>query len=186
VNKPNQEPEQKNSLLKRGLWRLLFLFIGLLVGIGIPYIWYLDKQVRDQFAQLNWQVPSKVYARPLELKLGLALDGASLESELLAGGYKNDGQAKMPGTYTRNGGRFKIATREFFDVDGKVPAKRLDVLLISGRIAVVRAVDSGRALPIAKVDPVRIATLYGNNTEERRLVKIDPVSYTHLRAHETM
>lgn len=175
MNKPNQEPEPKHSLLKRGLWRLLFLFVGLGFGIGIPYIWYLDKQVRDQFAQLNWQVPTKVYARPLELKPGLALDGSSLELELQSGGYKNDGQGRTPGTYVRKGGRFKIATREFFDVNGKVPAVRFDVLLISGRVNVVRDAVKKRTLASAKIDPMRIATLYGNNTEERRLVKIDRV-----------
>ncbi len=175
MNNPDQVPEQKHSLLKRGLWRLMFLFVGLVIGIGIPYIWYLDKQVRDQFAQLNWQVPSKVFAMPLTLKPGLALDGSSLELELQSGGYKNDGQAKTPGTYSRNGGRFKITTREFFDVNGKVPSKRLNVLIVSGRINVVRDDKTRNLLSSAKIDPVRIATLYGNNTEERRLVKIDRV-----------
>ena len=175
MNKPDQEPEQTHSLLKRGLWRLAFLFVGLVIGIGIPYIWYLDKQVRDQFAQLNWQVPSKVYAMPLTLKPGLALDGSSLELELQAGGYKNDGQAKTPGTYSRNGGRFKITTREFFDVNGKVLSQRLNVLIVSGRVNVVRDDKTRKTLNSAKIDPVRIATLYGNNTEERRLVKIDRV-----------
>ncbi len=175
MNNPDQAPEQKHSLLKRGLWRLMFLFVGLVIGIGIPYIWYLDKQVRDQFAQLNWQVPSKVYAMPLALKPGLALDGSSLELELQAGGYKNDGQAKTPGTYSRNGGRFKITTREFFDVNGKVLSQRLNVLIVSGRVNVVRDDKTRKTLNSAKIDPVRIATLYGNNTEERRLVKIDRV-----------
>ena len=175
MNNPDQAPEQNHSLLKRGLWRLMFLFVGLVVGIGIPYIWYLDKQVRDQFAQLNWQVPSKVYAMPLALKPGLALDGSSLELELQAGGYKNDGQAKTPGTYSRNGGRFKITTREFFDVNGKVLSNRLNVLIVSGRVNVVRDDKTRKTLNSAKIDPVRIATLYGNNTEERRLVKIDRV-----------
>ena len=175
MNNPNQAPEQNHSLLKRGLWRLMFLFVGLVVGIGIPYIWYLDKQVRDQFAQLNWQVPSKVYAMPLALKPGLALDGSSLELELQAGGYKNDGQAKTPGTYSRNGGRFKITTREFFDVNGKELSNRLNVLIVSGRVNVVRDDKTRKTLNSAKIDPVRIATLYGNNTEERRLVKIDRV-----------
>ena len=171
----NQEPEAKPSLLKRGLWRLLLLAVGLTIGIGVPYMWYLDKQVREQFAQLNWQIPTKVLARPLELKYGVRLDGATLELELQAGGYKEEGQGTSPGTFARNGGRFKIGTREFFDVEGKVAAKHLDVLLVSGRVARVVDADSRRALSSAKIDPIRIATLYGNNTEERSLVKIDRV-----------
>ena len=55
MNNPKNETDVKPSLLKRGLWRLALLVVGLTIGIGVPYIWYLDKQVREQFAQLNWQ-----------------------------------------------------------------------------------------------------------------------------------
>ena len=175
MNRPDNDTVPNDSMLKRGIWRLLFLAVGLFIGIGIPYIWYLDKQVRDQFAQLNWQVPTKVFARPLVLKPGLPLDGSSLELELQAGGYKDDGRGVLAGSYGRSGGRFRLTTREFFDVNGKVPSRHLDVLLVSGRIAAVRDVNTRRNLASAKIDPVRIATLYGNTTEERRLVKIDRV-----------
>ena len=143
--------------------------------MAIPYIWYLDKQVRTQFSELKWQVPTKVYARPLTLKPGMALDGAGFELELKAGGYSNDGQGRVSGSYGRSGSRFRLTTREYFDVDGKVPSRRLEVVLGSGRVVAVRDGDSRKALKSAKVDPVRIATLYGNNTQERRLVKIDRV-----------
>ncbi len=175
MNTPDNDAAPNDSLLKRGLWRLLLLGVGLMLGVGLPYLWYLDKQVRDQFAQLNWQVPTKVYARPLLLKPNARLDGASLELELQAGGYKDDGQGRIAGTYDRDGGRFRLTTREFFDVNGRVPSRQLEVLLVSGRVASLRDGKSRRALASAKVDPVRIATLYGNNTEERRLVKIDRV-----------
>ncbi|MFM6987462.1 MAG: transglycosylase domain-containing protein, partial [Arenimonas sp.] len=175
MNTPDNDAAPNQSLLKRGLWRLLLLGVGLMLGVGLPYLWYLDKQVRDQFAQLNWQVPTKVYARPLLLKPNARLDGASLELELQAGGYKDDGQGRVAGTYDRDGGRFRLTTREFFDVNGRVPSRQLEVLLVSGRVASLRDGKSRRALASAKVDPVRIATLYGNNTEERRLVKIDRV-----------
>ena len=44
--------------------------LGLFLGLALPYVWYLDKQVRNEFAQLQWQVPTRVYARPLLLKSG--------------------------------------------------------------------------------------------------------------------
>ncbi|MFZ9935139.1 MAG: transglycosylase domain-containing protein, partial [Arenimonas sp.] len=175
MNISDNDPAPNDSMLKRGIWRLLFLAVGLFIGIGIPYIWYLDKQVRDQFAQLNWQVPTKVFARPLVLKPGLPLDGSSLELELQAGAYKDDGRGVLAGSYGRSGGRFRLTTREFFDVNGRVPSRQLEVLLVSGRVAAVRDAKTRRNLSSAKVDPVRIATLYGNTTEERRLVKIDRV-----------
>jgi penicillin-binding protein 1B len=175
VNTPERDDAPPQSPLKRGLWRFGLLVIGLMIGIGLPYIWYLDKQVREQFAQLNWQLPTKVYARPLALAPGVRLDGSSFELELQAGGYKDDREGRMAGTYARSGGRFRLTTREFYDVNGKVPSRQLEVLLISGRVSSVRDARTRKALAIAKVDPVRIASLYGNSTEERRLVKIERV-----------
>jgi len=173
VNTSSNETPPSRSFIKRGLLRLFLLGLGLLVGIGGPYVWYLDKQVRTEFAQLNWQIPTKVYARPLDLTPGLRLDGSSFELELQAGGYKNDGSGKKAGTYSRDGGRFVLTTRKFFDTDGAVASSHLDVLLVSGRVSSVRDALTRKNLKHAKVDPVRIATLYGNTTEERRLVKIE-------------
>ena len=175
VTQADNDEVSEPSAIKRGFWRVLFLIAGLGLGAAIPYIWYLDKQVRTQFSELKWQVPTKVYARPLALKPGIALDGAGFELELQAGGYSNDGQGRVAGSYGRNGSRFRLTTREFFDVDGNVPSRRLEVVLGSGRVVSVRDGNSRKALKSAKVDPVRIATLYGNNTQERRLVKIDRV-----------
>ncbi|MBP6300100.1 MAG: transglycosylase domain-containing protein, partial [Arenimonas sp.] len=175
MNNPKNETDVKPSLLKRGLWRLALLVVGLTIGIGVPYIWYLDKQVREQFAQLNWQVPTKVYARALELKPGLALDASTLELELKTGGYQNDGQGKTPGTYSRRGGRFKIGTRDYFGLNGKVASQLLEVSIGQSQVLSVRNATNRKTLKSASIDPVRIATLYGNNTEERRLVKIEQV-----------
>jgi penicillin-binding protein 1B len=175
VTQEDNEEVTKPSWIKKGFWRALFLVVGLGLGLGIPYIWYLDKQVRSQFSELKWQIPTKVFARPLVLKPGTALDGSGFELELKAGGYSNDGQGRVAGTYGRSGSRFRLTTREYFDVDGKVPSRRLEVVIGSGRIVSVRDAGTRTPLKSAKVDPVRIATLYGNNTQERRLVKLDRV-----------
>lgn len=173
MKNPKSENEAKPSLLKRSFWRLCLLVVGLTIGIGVPYIWYLDKQVRTEFAQLNWQVPTKVYARPLVLAPGLPLDGSTLELELKMAGYQMDGQGSTPGTYSRNGGRFKLTTRDFFNAEGKVASQHLDVYIVSSRVQSLRNAETKNRIKQAMVDPVRIASLYGNNTEERRLVKLE-------------
>ena len=101
VTQADNDEVSEPSPIKRGFWRALFLVAGLGLGMAIPYVWYLDKQVRTQFSELKWQVPTKVYARPLVLKPGIALDGAGFELELQAGGYSNDGQGRVAGSYGR-------------------------------------------------------------------------------------
>jgi penicillin-binding protein 1B len=167
------EDTPRSTLFYRWFLRALLLGVGLLVGLGVPYLWYLDKQVRREFAALQWQVPTRVYARPLVLAPGVRLDGPTFEIELAAASYRNDGQGQLPGTYTHEGAKFRVGTRRFTDLDGVVPEQKLEVTLGSGRVARVRNAATGRNLDSARIDPARIATLYGNNEEERRLVRLE-------------
>ncbi|MGV2480249.1 UNVERIFIED_CONTAM: hypothetical protein IGO34_25955, partial [Salmonella enterica subsp. enterica serovar Weltevreden] len=79
--------------------------------------------------------PTRVYARPLRLAPGVALDAQTLKTELDAAAYREDGAGRRPGTYARQGARWTIASRGFDDVDGRVPARRVEVVLSGGRVA---------------------------------------------------
>nr|MDQ3039686.1 penicillin-binding protein 1B [Pseudomonadota bacterium] len=160
-------------------WRSRLLTFGLagaalLLGFLIPYMLYLNHQVGERFGKLRWQVPTRVYARPLMLRQGLALDARTLKTELDAASYR-DGDGKRSGTYARNGSRWKISSRGYFDVDGRIAPARLEVTLADGKVSTVRDVASKKTLRSARLDPARIATLYGQQQEERRLVRIEEV-----------
>ena len=162
------------------------LGFGLLVGALVPWFWSVDARVREEFGALQWQVPTRVMARPLLLARGLVMNADALEQELAAARYREDGEARLPGRYARDGERWTIHTRDFVDVDGPVPAARLVLTLSKGRIASLRDAD-GKDLAQARVDPARIATLYGTRQEERRLVKLEevpPLLVTTLQAVE--
>jgi penicillin-binding protein 1B len=135
---------------------------------------YLNHQVTQRFGALQWQIPTRVYARPLQLAPGLAMDTKTLKAELDAASYREDG-GERPGTYARDGGNFTIASRGFIDVDGAVAPRRLQVTLSNGRVASVRDLTRKRTLESARLDPARIATLYGQKQEERRLVRLEEV-----------
>ena len=162
-----------------GDWRRRLLTWGLagaalLLGFLIPYMLYLNHQVGERFGKLRWQVPTRVYARPLLLRPDLALDAQTLKTELNAASY-HDGDGKRAGTYVRNGGRWRISSRGYYDVDGRIAPTRLEVTLSGGEVRALRDVGSGKALRSARLDPARIATLYGSQQEERRLVRMDEV-----------
>ncbi len=160
-------------------WRSRLLTWGLagaalLLGFLIPYMLYLNHQVGERFGKLRWQVPTRVYARPLTLRTGLAMDAQTLKTELDAASY-HGGDGKRAGTYARNGGRWRISSRGFDDVDGRIAPAQLDVTLSGGEVVAIRDVGSRKALRSARLDPARIATLYGQQQEERRLVRIEEV-----------
>ena len=149
--------------------------VGLGLGFLIPYTLYLNHQVTERFGELRWQIPTRVYARPLQLAPGLAMDAQTLKTELDAASYRDDGAGQSPGTYAREGGRFTISSRGYIDVDGRVAPRRIQVTLSGGRVASVRDVARKQSLKAARLDPARIATLYGQKQEERRLVRLEEV-----------
>ena len=149
--------------------------VGLGLGFLIPYTLYLNHQVGQRFGQFQWQIPTRVFARPLQLRPGLAMDAQTLKTELDASAYRDDGAGVRPGTYARDGGRWLIASRGFQDVDRQVGPTRIEVVVSGGRVASLRDAARKRALKSASLDPARIATLYGQQQEERRLVRIGEV-----------
>ena len=179
------------SAFCRVAWRILrapfWLGTGLLAGFLAPYLLYLDSQVRSRFDDLSWDLPSRVYARPLELKVGTPMTAEALLLELAAARYTVEAAARVPGSYARNGAQFLIATRAFSDGEGREPARRVNVTLASNAVASLSDANSGAAFTRVRMDPARIATLYGAEQEERRVIKLEqlpPLLVAGLQAVE--
>lgn len=173
----------RRRLLRVTLWGGAFMLaVGL--GFGVPVMLVLDREVRAEFEALNWQIPTRVFARPLALAEGDALGVAALRQELDAAAF-SEGDGRTPGTFVREGGRFQIATRGFRDVDGPVDPARAEVLIVGERVASVRRTDGGG--PGFVLDPARVATLYGAKQEERELLRLEdapPLLVAGLQAVE--
>ncbi|MCF5919088.1 penicillin-binding protein 1B, partial [Xanthomonas perforans] len=108
---PDDFEDDTNAQGSRWQRRLIvwgFAAFALALGFLIPYTMYLNKQVTQRFGELRWQIPTRVYGRPLVLVPGNALDAATLKTELDAASYRDDGQAKLAGTYQQDGSRFTI------------------------------------------------------------------------------
>ncbi|WP_133000642.1 penicillin-binding protein 1B [Luteimonas arsenica] len=159
---------------RRTLLTWVLAAAGLGLGFLIPYMLYLNHQVGERFGQLQWQLPTRVYARPLALAPGTAMDARTLKLELEAAGYR-EGDGQRPGTWAEADGRWTIASRGFTDVAGTVPASRVEVRLAQGEVAKLRDLVGDRDAEAVRFDPARIATLYGRQQEERRLVRVQDV-----------
>ena len=166
--------EEGSPRWRRRLVTWTLALIGLALGFLVPYSLYLNHEVGARFDQLRWQLPTRVYGRPLELAPGLAIDADTLKTELDAAGY-HEGNGTRSGTYARDGRNWLISSRGFNDVDGAVAPRRLEVALSGGRVGRLRDAAAGEDIPAARLDPARIATLYGQKQEERRLVQLDEV-----------
>ena len=77
AKKKTKRKAKKTRARKVGLLRRLFrwsmLFLGVAIGLGVPWVVWLDIQVRSEFDGRKWDLPSRVYARPLSLYEGKPL-----------------------------------------------------------------------------------------------------------------
>jgi penicillin-binding protein 1B len=166
--------KKKPGLLRR-LFRLAMLLVGIGIGLSAPWVIWLDMQVRGEFEGRIWDVPSRVYARPLSLYAGKAISKDSLLLELKASGYRQTQQASVPGSYSVNGNGFDINRRAFIFDDGSRPAIRFRLQLSGGTVGTLSNVTGSGDPGLVRLDPAEIASIYPLHDEDRTLVALSDV-----------
>ncbi|MFA7386285.1 MAG: penicillin-binding protein 1B [Thiohalobacteraceae bacterium] len=153
-------------------WFRLLLVVGV---IAAAYILYLDIIVREQFEGKRWELPARVYARPLELYAGRPLAPAQLGQELERLSYHAVSEPSRPGEYARSGSRYLIHSRGFTFWDGTEIPQRIGVEFSGDRVT--RLVDraAGGELDLVRLDPLQIASIYPTLQEDRQLVRLEQV-----------
>ncbi len=154
-------------------WRLFFRIslIGLVLLAG--WMVYLDAVVTSRFEGRRFEIPSRVYARPLELYDGASVSTAALQRELELSGFRR-GDGSKAGSYSRNGNRFVISTRGFRFPDGEEPRRRVAFGIYGDRVENFRVL-SGDPAPIVRLEPAQIGGIYPTHKEDRILVELDKV-----------
>lgn len=173
-----RKPSRKKAMVRkpgliRRLFRLLMLLVGLGIGLGAPWVIWLDLQVRDEFEGRIWDVPSRVYARPLSLYTGKALSKDTLLKELKAAGYRQKPALSEPGTYAVNGNKFAIKRRAFIFDDGAVSATSIHLQLGNNTITSLRQDSASQDPGLIRLDPAEIASIYPRHDEDRTLVSLN-------------
>ena len=141
---------------------------------------YLDSRVRSEFEGRRFALPARIYARPLELHVGLRIAQSDVEQELRDLGYPEVAREGEFGWFARSGNELEIALRAFVFWDGPQPAKRLRVAFEGGAVTALRDAE-GAELPLARLEPLPIGGIYPANNEDRVLVRLGEVQIG--RAH---
>jgi len=152
-------------------WLLRAVVVAVIAAGG--WVAWLDLEVRARFEGQRWQVPARLYARPLTLYPGLALSPEALEHELAAAGYHPARRLDRPGSYVRRGAVFDLMTRRFAFWDGAEPSRRLRLRLAGGRLAAIEA--GARPVPLVRLEPPLIGRIDPSHHEDRILVRLDEV-----------
>ena len=156
--------------LQRGFAVLALL--GLLVAIVVVAI--LDRRVTAQFEGRRWTLPARVYAQPLEVYVGQTLSSARFAQELARLGYIPQTPVERPGTYKRKGDRVDVYVRAFRFPDEQQAAQRLRIGF-SGDTITTLADDRGGDVPVYRLDPLLIGSIFPIHGEDRIVVSPDQV-----------
>ncbi|HET98642.1 MAG TPA: penicillin-binding protein 1B [Desulfurivibrio alkaliphilus] len=153
-------------------WRKLLATTALATFLlAALYTLYLDSQVRALFEGKRWEIPARVYARPLELYTGLPLTATRLTRELDLAGYRLDRQLSSAGSYYHQADdtTLHLVTRAFDFGDSQEPSHRLTIRFANHRVAAMEA-DDGTPLSLVRLDPAQIGSFHPLHHEDRLLV----------------
>lgn len=152
---------------------LLLKLVLFLLVVGGVFVIYLDARITATFTDKMWELPAKVYARPLELFAGASVTPDDLWYELGVLGYRSVKSTPRRGEVSRNGSRFELFTRGFNFPDEHEPDRRVLVEFSGNK---VRSLTSGgKNVDLMRLDPVQIGGIFPLHGEDRILVRLEDV-----------
>ena len=150
----------------------LLLVVSLLLALAL-YVLYLDQVVQSKFEGKRWSVPSRVYARALELYPQKPLKADTLLAELKLMGYQPSVDGMAPGTYLRNGKQFVVTTRAFRHWDSVEPGRSIWLNFDNQQLATLTDAVTDEPLTLIRLEPVLIGIVHPAHREDRVLVRLD-------------
>ena len=151
------------------------LVFGVLTIALLVWVFYLDQKVTAQFEGRRWTLPAQVYAEPTELYVGSSFDAAALERELQRLGYRDVEQLQDPGSYRRRGAQIELINRRFRFWDARQEPQKLSIVAPASGIQSMRN-GRGEDVPIFRLDPLLIGSIFPIHGEDRVVVTPDQVS----------
>ena len=154
---------------------------------AVLYGMYLDHLVVKQFEGRRWTLPAQVYAAPLELYAGLPLSLSGLEHELQRLHYRRSDRADPPGTYHLAGEQLEVSLRPARFADETRAAQRLTIATAGGKSIESLRDASGKELPVLRLEPLLIGSIFPIHGEDRIVVspqEVPPLLPLALKAVE--
>jgi penicillin-binding protein 1B len=157
--------------------RLLLFLLALLLVFGTyslrATIGSLNEQITERFEGQRWELPARIYGRPLELYAGKELRPEHLQQELELLHYSKTEELDKPGDFRRDGSHFTIHSRDFWFPDGRQPAAVIGLTITDNRISSLINQQSGQPLSLFRLEPLHIASIYPRGNEDRLLIRLE-------------
>lgn len=169
MSKPSSS--SRLQTVKTALTLLAMLAVLLIAVGGGAYVMRLDGVVREKFEGKRWAIPARVYARPLVLAPGEALNPARLARELTLLNYRVQPGAEQPGSYQQAGDTWYVHTRGFAFSDERVPPQLLRLKLTDDHLATLASTLPTQGGSV-RLEPMVIGGIYPTQNEDRILIQL--------------
>lgn len=154
---------------------LLMISVAVVILLGF-YLVYLDNKVTERFQGRIWQLPSHVYARPLELYVGKPITHEQMQFELDYLNYEAVSEMPhQPAHYRRWQDNYEITTRGFTFWDGVEQSVSARVTITDGRVSSMLQPYTGETIDLLRFDAGYLTGIFPAHSEDRILVRIDDV-----------
>lgn len=169
---------------ERGIGLIALLFSVLIIAAFVVFSIYLiriDNVIRDKFEGNRWDIPAKVFARPLEVYANAPIDQADFQKELGLLGYKNSENYTKPGNFLVQDNTIFVHTRGFDFGDSVEPEQILQVAFADAQVSEIKATKPS-STGIARLEPMLIGGIYPQHNEDRVLIKLNKVPKPLIQA----
>jgi|Deesub1362A_J573_1020465.scaffolds.fasta_scaffold00055_74 penicillin-binding protein 1B len=156
----------------------LYLMGIAFLGSGL-YSAFLALELESAFSGHRWDLPSRVYSRPLLLYAGLALDREILIRRLQRLDYREVPAVKGPGEYARKRRGLDIYLHAFQYPDRQVNPAPFRIEWRGRRIQRIVRLDTRKTVDLLEIEPEVLMTFFGEMRREREVLPLQAFP-THL------
>lgn len=176
--KKSKKKKTKKSSQKPRRWtgRLFLTLLLISCMLMVVYVFFLSMLAKYKFAGKTWDLPARIYARPLELYPGMKSDAKGIEAELVMMQYRHVDRIDGTGSFSRSGNTFTIFSRDFDFGDDHIPSQKIRLSVQNGKIISLNDLETGDPLTLIRLDPAHIGSFYPTHNQDRLWVKIEEVS----------
>ncbi len=158
--------------MKKIFFTISLIILFFLGGAVFKNLGRLDEQITSRFEGKRWELPARIYGRPLELYVGKELREEQLQQELALLQYTETEQPKKSGEYRIYGNLFTIYSRNVHFPDETQPATIIELTLANDQISSLTDKQSQQRLSLFRLEPLLIASIYPRDNEDRLLIQL--------------
>ncbi len=176
-----RHPNSTGPTFSRHIPRFIWLLLVLAVLLVVYRCVWIDRKIRRDFDALQWELPARIYSRPVELYAGVHISPDDLVDYLQRLGYRRTAKVDRSGEYKVNGNHIALRTRGFQFWDGAEAEVYVELTFDGHHVSQVQD-GKGTDLPLLRLEPVEIEQINPATGEDRMPVTLVDIPPTLIAA----